>query len=114
MAKVHLPIATTENLPGHVIKEYRGLVSASSARSKNVFGDLAATFRLLGGGEIKAYTQLANEARMDVLKKLGENAREVGANAIVGTRFGSTQVMPGTLDIFAFGTAVIVEKERKR
>lgn len=109
----HVTIVTTESVPGARIKAYKGMVWASSARSKNVFGDIAATLRLLGGGEIKAYTQLANEARMDVLRRLADNARKLKANAVVGTRFGSTQLMPGTLDIFAYGTAVVIEKERR-
>lgn len=112
MPPEHVRIVTTESLPGHRIKAYKGLVWASSARSKNVLHDIVAAFRLLVGGEIKVYTQLANEARMDVLRRLGENARKLGANAVVATRFGSTQLLPSTLDIFAYGTAVVVEKER--
>jgi uncharacterized protein YbjQ (UPF0145 family) len=79
-----------------------------------VLSDIAAAFRLMAGGEIKVYTRLTNEARMEVLKRLGENARKLGANAVVGTRFGSTQLLAGALDIFAYGTAVVAEKERGR
>lgn len=114
MKDTHVTIVTTDILPGRRISKYKGLVWASSARSKNVLADMKAAFRLLGGGEIKAYTELANEARLDVLKRLADNAKKLGANAIIGTRFGSTQILPGTLDIFAYGTAVVAEKGKSR
>jgi uncharacterized protein YbjQ (UPF0145 family) len=113
MAKEPVTIVTTEGVPGHTIREYKGLVWASSARSKSILSDAVAAVKLLVGGEIKVYTQLGNEARLDVLKRLGENARGLGANAVVGVRFGSTQLLPSTLDIFAYGTAVVAEKGRR-
>lgn len=114
MANDSIHITTTEHLPGYRVTEYKGVVWASSARAKSVLSDIATAFTLMVGGEIKIYTRLTNEARSEVLKRLSENAKKMGANAVIGTKFGSTQVLPGTLDIFAYGTAVKAEKERTK
>ncbi len=106
-------ISTTETVPGYRIKAYKGLVWASSARSKNIFADIGAVVRSMAGGEIKAYKRMTNEARAYALHELAESAHKVGANGVVGVRFGSTQLLPSTVDVFVYGTAVVVEKERK-
>ena len=110
---VQLLVSTTEGIPGYRVKAYKGLVWASSARSKNIFTDVAAVVRSMGGGEIRAYKRMTNEARDAALRELLENAAKYGANAVVGLRFGSTQLLPSTVDVFAYGTAVMAEKEQK-
>ncbi len=106
-------ITTTESVPGYRVKAYRGLAWAGSARSKNIFSDVGAVIRSMAGGEIKAYKHMTNEARAQALHELAEAAHKLGANAVVGVRFGSTQLLPSTVDVFVYGTAVVVEKERK-
>ena len=106
-------VSTTEGVAGHRIKSYKGLVWASSTRSKNIFSDIGAVLRSMAGGEIRAYKRMTNEARATALHELTEAAHQMGANAVVGVRFGSTQLLPSTVDVFVYGTAVVVEKERK-
>lgn len=104
-------IVTTEYVPGYRIIEVRGLVWASSVRAKSIFKDIIAMFRIMYGGEVPEYWELINEARHEILAKLNRNAKELGANAIVDVNFITSQVVPGTIEIMAYGTAVKVEKE---
>lgn len=105
-------ISTTESLPGYRVVSYKGLVWSSSARSRHIGSDLMALVKSLMGGEIHQYKKLLNEGRNEGVQGLVKNAEMLGANAVVGVRFGSTQIIPATLDLFAYGTAVVVEPER--
>ncbi|MBI1974232.1 YbjQ family protein [Candidatus Micrarchaeota archaeon] len=106
-------IVTTEQVPGFAIKEVRGLVWGTTVRAKFVGKDIIALLRILVGGEVKEYTEMINDARFYVVQRLVENARKLGANAVVGTRFGSLSISPGAAEIFAFGTAVRVAPAAK-
>ncbi len=105
-------IATTDALAGFETKKVLGLVWANSTQSKHVGHDLMAIVKSMTGGEVKSYTKMTNEAREKVLHTLADQARKAGANAVVGVRFGSTQLLPATIDIYAYGTAVVVEKKK--
>jgi len=83
-----------------------GMVWASSARSKSLLSHMKAA---LETGEISVYNDLMNEARKHAIEGLVHHAEKMGANAVVGVRLGSTQIMPGNAEVFAYGTAVIVE-----
>ncbi|MBU1197263.1 YbjQ family protein [Candidatus Micrarchaeota archaeon] len=109
-----LLVSTLHSVPGYRVKSYRGLVWASTARSKNFLMDIVEILKSLVGGEQTAYRNMMNEARKEIVHELVSQAKRHGANAVVGVSFGSTQILPATLDIFAYGTAVIIEKERKR
>lgn len=104
-------IATTESIPGYRIVSYKGLVWSSSARSRHIGSDVMAMLKSLMGGEIHQYKKLLNEGRNEGVQGLVKNAEMLGANAVIGVRFGSTQIIPATLDLFAYGTAVVVEPE---
>lgn len=104
-------IVTTEYVPGYKIKEVKGLVWASSVRAKSILKDLIAMARITYGGEVHEYWELINEARHEILIKLNRNAKEIGANAIVDINLVTSQVVPGTIEIMAYGTAVLIEKE---
>ncbi len=99
-------LTTTEEVPGRRTKKYLGLVWASSARSKSLFSHLRAA---LEKGEITVYNELMNEARSHAVEGLVHHAQKMGANAVVGVRLGTTQIIPGNAEVFAYGTAVVVE-----
>jgi uncharacterized protein YbjQ (UPF0145 family) len=108
-------VVSTEGVPGYDITSVKGLVWGTSVRSKFVGKDMLAILRVLVGGEIKEYTGMVNEARRYVVERMVDNARALGANAVVSTRIGSpSQIVPGTVEIFAYGTAVIIEPKPKR
>ena len=103
-------VVTTQELPGHEIKDVKGLVWGTTVRARFLGKDIIAILRVFAGGEIPEYTEMINKARLDVIKKMVRNARSMGANAVVGMRIGSTaQIVPGTVEIFAYGTAVVVK-----
>ncbi len=103
-------VCTTEAVPGRQVAAYRGIVWASSARTKNVFADVWGVIRSLAGGELKVYKRMGNEARSAALHELAEAASAKGADAVVGVRIGSTQLLPSTVEVFAYGTAVTLKK----
>ena len=98
-------VTTIENIPG---KEYEvlGLVKGSVVQSKNVGKDIMAGFRTIIGGELKSYTEMMNEARSLATKRMVMNAEEMGADAVVATRYASSAVMAGAAEVMAYGTAV--------
>jgi len=107
-------VVTTETLPGYAVIETKGLVWGTTVRAKFVGKDILASLRVLVGGEVREYTDMMNEARRYVVERLAANARALGANAVLGMRMGSTgHSLPGTMEIFAYGTAVVVERARK-
>ena len=101
-------LTTISKVPNHEIIEHYGLVSGSTVRSKHFGKDFFAGFKNMLGGELKAYTQLLEEARKEALERLSQQAAAKGANAVVGVRFGSSDIAAGAAEIFAYGTAVKV------
>jgi uncharacterized protein YbjQ (UPF0145 family) len=107
-------ISTTEEIPGFKSKKYIGVVWASSARSLDSVSEIGAIVRSIGGGDLPAFRKMLNESRHSVLHELAATAKARGANAIVGMRLESTSVVAGTLDVYAYGTAIVAEKESKK
>jgi len=104
-------VVTTESIPGYRVKKILGVVSGSIVRARHIGKDILASFRNITGGEIKEYTELLAQSRDEALKRMLKKAKELGANAILGVRFGTSSVAQGAAEVFAYGTAAIVEKE---
>ncbi|MFQ5793372.1 MAG: YbjQ family protein [Acidobacteriota bacterium] len=102
-------LSNTENVPGKTITEFYGVVTGSTVRAKHVGRDIMASLKNIVGGELKGYTELLNEARSEALERMTEQARAVGANAVVNVRFSTSSVAQGAAELFAYGTAVKVE-----
>jgi uncharacterized protein YbjQ (UPF0145 family) len=102
-------ITNIENVPGKTVVEHFGLVSGSTIRAKHVGRDLMASLKNLVGGELKGYTQLLQESRKQAMDRLIEQARQLGANAIVNIRFSTSSVAQGAAELYTYGTAVRVE-----
>ena len=86
-----------------------GLVYGNSVRATSVSADLVAKMKNAVGGEIEEYTKLMAEAREQSLDRLAAHAKALGANAIVGVRFASSEIAIGAAELLAYGTAVIIE-----
>ena len=99
-------IVTTENVPGREISECLGLVKGEVVQSKNIGRDFMAGLKNVVGGEIKGYTEMIREARQISTDRMIEEAKKMGADAIVGMRYGSSAVMQSASEILAYGTAV--------
>ncbi len=104
-------LSTTENIPGYRIVKVVGIARGGVVRAKHVGKDILAAFKNITGGEIKEYTELLAEARETAIKRLKEDARRKGANAVIGLRFMTSAIASGAAEIFAYGTAVVVEPE---
>ena len=102
-------VATTENIAGHRVRETFGQVFGVVVRSRGVAGNLAAGLRSLVGGEIKEYTSMVEESRRHALDRLVENARAMGANAVVMMRFDGSEIGQSMSEVVAYGTAVWIE-----
>lgn len=83
-----------------------GLVKGSTIQSKNIGRDITQGFKTLVGGELKAYTEMMNEARELATRRMIEEAEKFGADAIVNIRYASSAIMQGAAEVIAYGTAV--------
>ena len=101
--------SNTEEIPGQQIVEFYGVVTRSTVRAKHIGRDFAAGLKNIFGGELKGYTELLQEARQEALHRMMEQARSVGANAVVNVRFATSSIAQGAAELFAYGTAVKVE-----
>ena len=104
-------IETTETIGGKRIVKSLGLVRGNTVRARNVGKDITAGLRALVGGEISEYVKLMAEAREQSVDRMIEAAEQLGANAVVATRFTTSMVMSGAAELLATGTAVIVEDD---
>ena len=99
-------IVTTDSIVGKEISESLGIVKGEVVHSKNLGRDFMAGMKTLVGGEIKSYTDMIKEARNTATQRMIEEATNLGADAIVGVRYGSSAIMQGAAEIIAYGTAV--------
>lgn len=107
--RLPLQITTTFEIPGRRITRFLGPVFGITVRTRALGPDIAATVRGLVSGEVKSYTKLAEQIRQEALDRLVQEAVDMGANADVGMRFDSSEMGPGNLEVFGYGTAVVVE-----
>ena len=104
-------VVTTPYLPGHRITESKGMVFGLVVRSRGLGGNLMASIRSLGGGEIHEYTSLLEDTRRQAMDRMIQNATVMGANAVLSMRFDSTELANTMSEIVAYGTAVVVAQE---
>jgi len=98
-------IVTIENIPGKTY-EVLGTVIGNIVRTKHLGNDIMAGFKSLIGGEVESYTELLTEARTIATTRMVQEAKLMGADAIVGVRYITCDVMAGASEVSAFGTAV--------
>jgi uncharacterized protein YbjQ (UPF0145 family) len=107
-------VVTTPNLPGYDIVKVLGTVHGLTVRTRGVGGKIFAGIEGIFGGEVTAYTSECEKARRESLNRLIENARRIGANAILSVDFETADILQGTATVFsAYGTAVIAEPKKK-
>ena len=97
------------SVPGKKIVEHFGIVQVSTVRAKHFGRDMMAGLKNLVGGELKGYTELLQESRQEAMDRMSEQARLMGANAVVNIRFATSSVAQGAAELFAYGTAGRVE-----
>ena len=98
-------LVNTDYISGKEL-ETLGLVQGSTIQSKNIGRDISQGFKTLVGGELKAYTDMMNEARALATKRRVGEAEALGADGVVNIRYASSTVMQGAAEVIAYGTAV--------
>lgn len=99
-------ISSTETIPGREITEAIGIVRGSTVRARNIGRDFFAGLKNIIGGEVSEYTKLMADSREEALLRMEQDAKRVGADAIVNVRFTTSAIMQGMAEILAYGTAV--------
>src|SRR4051794_5419013 len=106
-----LPVAisTTFDIPGMQVTRYLGSCFGVVVRSMGFAKGIGAAFKSLAGGEVRQYTELLEDTRRHAVDRMVANAQVLGANAVVGMRFDSSEIGQSLTEIVAYGTAVVVE-----
>ncbi len=104
-------VVTTFTISGKRIVKTLGLVRGNTVRCRHLGKDILAVLRNMVGGEIEEYTKMLAESREQALDRMVQHATDIGANAIVGVRFSTSDISQGAAELMAYGTAVVVEEE---
>ncbi|TVQ74468.1 MAG: YbjQ family protein [Balneolaceae bacterium] len=104
-----MKVTTSSQIAGKTVAQSLGIVRGNTIRVRHLGRDILAGFKMLVGGEIQDYTKMMAEAREQAVDRMIDDARSLGANAIVDVRFSTSYVMAGAAEILVYGTAVVVE-----
>ncbi|MGU3313044.1 YbjQ family protein [Acinetobacter sp. M5A5_2a] len=104
-------LSNLESVPGYQILKQLDVVYGSTVRSKHVGRDLMASLKNIVGGELTGYTELLEESRQEAMNRMIAKAQQLGANAIVGIRFSTSNIAQGASELFVYGTAVVVQPQ---
>ena len=104
-------ISTMNDLPGHRVTEVYGEVFGLTVRSRNIGSDIGASLRGLVGGEVKGYTKMLADSRLQAVERLRQAAVELGANAVIAMRFDCNELGSNMTEVAAYGTAVTVQRD---
>ena len=105
----HQMVTTAFELPNFRVMQNLGIVRGIVVRSRNIFVTIGASLQTIVGGNITAWTKLCEQTRADAFDIMIQHATEIGANAIIGARYDTTELSTGVTEVLAYGTAVIVE-----
>jgi uncharacterized protein YbjQ (UPF0145 family) len=104
-------VVSSDHLPGYRITEVLGLVRGNTVRARHLGRDILALFRNIVGGEVLEYRKLMAESREQSLDQMIDEARELGADAVISLRMTTSMIGQGMAEILTYGTAVRIEKE---
>ncbi len=105
----HISVFTSNKVINKQISQHLGLVRGNVIRSRHLGKDILAVFRMIVGGEISEYTKLMAESREQAIDRMVDEARELGADAIVDVRFTTSMIARGAAELLVYGTAVKFE-----
>ena len=106
-----MKITNTDFIANKEIVEVLDLVKGNVIQAKHIGKDISAVFKQLVGGEIREYTEMLEESRQQSVDRMIKEAEKLGADAVIGLRFGTSQVMQGAAEMVAYGTAVKFKKK---
>ena len=102
-------VSNIEIIPGKRITKHLGVVQGNTVRTKHLGRDIMAGLKNIVGGELVGYTELLNDARQEATDRMIEQAKSIGANAVLNVRFSTSSVSAGAAELFVYGTAVVVD-----
>jgi len=100
----------TDHVTGREVTQSLGLVKGHTIYAIWLGKDISALMRLILGGELTEYTEMMGRARAVALKRMLEEAAELGADAVINIRFMTTSVVASAAELLAYGTAVKLSK----
>ncbi len=103
-----IPVTTAFDFPEWRTERYLGSCIGLIVRSMGAIQGIGAAFKAIAGGEVHQYTELLEESRRHAMDRMVEKARLMGANAVIGMRFDSSEIGQSYTEIVAYGTAVNV------
>ncbi len=103
-------VTTAFTLDGYRIVKNLGIVRGITVRSRNIFGTIGGSLQTLFGGNITLFTDLCEKTREESFELMVQHADRMGANAVIGTRYDTTDVLQGVSEVLCYGTAVVIEK----
>ena len=107
-------ISNLEFIPGAEVEKHLGVVQGSTVRAKHAGRDIMAGLKNIFGGELKGYTELLQESRDQAIERMKEQARAIGANAVINIRFSTSSITAGASEIYVYGTAVSLKTKQTR
>jgi uncharacterized protein YbjQ (UPF0145 family) len=102
-------ITTSSTIAGRPVEKTLGVVRGNTIRARHLGRDILAGLKMLIGGEIEDYTKMMGESREQAIDRMVEEARSMGANAVVDVRFSTSYIMSGAAEILAYGTGVVIK-----
>ena len=99
-------VTTAFEIPNKKIDRVIGIVRGNTVRVRNIGRDIAAGFKNLVGGEVRTYTEMTSQSRDEAFNRMVNHAVKIGADAIIGFAFATSEVMQGASEMLAYGTAV--------
>jgi len=104
-------VTSALELPGHEITQSLGIVRGIVVRSRSIVGNFGAALQMLFGGNITLFSQLCEQARSEAYSLMVTHASELGAEAVIGFRYDTTEIANGVTEVLAYGTAVQLRKK---
>jgi len=104
-------VVSDDKIAGMRVVRTLGLVRGNTIRARHLGKDVMAVLRNIVGGEVSEYTKMMAEAREQALDRMVEEAEELGADAVISTRFATSMLMQGAAELLAYGTAVVIEEK---
>ena len=110
----HSKTTTTFEINGYNIIRNLGVVSGILVRSRSIFGSIGAGLQTIIGGNITILSELCEKTRGEAFEIMINHGESLGANAIIGIRYESTEIFQGVTEVLCYGTAVVVEEQKKQ
>lgn len=104
-------VTTSSFIAGKKVVKTFGIVRGNTIRARHIGKDILAALKTIVGGEIEEYTKLMAESRDQSIDRMIDDAAQLGANAVIDTRFSTSFLMQSAAEILVYGTAVLIEDE---